>query len=123
MAVRHEDLVVEGAQVVEFPVRIARARAAAARRRLAVRRGLVALLVVATTSGIVWASAAGRPAVSSRGDAPASVVVRPGETLWGIAERWAPEGTDLRAYVDALARENGVAGGVLEAGARVVLPD
>ena len=34
-------------------------------------------------------------------------VVQPGDTLWAIAERVAPAGTDLRPIVDHLAEESG----------------
>ena len=46
-------------------------------------------------------------------------VVQPGDTLWAIAERVAPAGTDLRPIVDHLAEESG--GAALEIGQRIVL--
>jgi hypothetical protein len=48
-------------------------------------------------------------------------VLRPGETLWDVAERFAPPGIDRRAYVDAVVELNGVEGSVA-AGQRVRLP-
>jgi hypothetical protein len=48
-------------------------------------------------------------------------VVHSGDTLWGIAERYAPDGIDKRAYVDALADLNELSG-VPRAGQRIVLP-
>ena len=46
-------------------------------------------------------------------------VVQPGDTLWAIAERVAPAGTDLRPIVDHLADESG--GAALEIGQHIVL--
>ena len=48
-------------------------------------------------------------------------VVRPGDTLWGIARRLAGPAADPRPVVDELVRANHV-GGSLQVGARLVLP-
>jgi Tfp pilus assembly protein FimV len=48
-------------------------------------------------------------------------VVRPGDTLWGIASRIAGPGADPRAELDALVRANHV-GGTLAVGTRLVIP-
>jgi hypothetical protein len=58
---------------------------------------------------------------AARPGAPASVVVKPGQTLWEIAGRYAPDGTDMRAYIDAVARLNDL-GPVLQSGQRLKLP-
>ena len=126
MAVRREELwtttTSPDAQVLDFPVRIARARARRAQRTFLVRRTMVGLIALALTAGIITASAAatGRE-VSSRPDAPASVLVQPGQTLWDLAERYAPADSDPRVYVDELASLNGVSD-VLQAGDRLKLP-
>jgi nucleoid-associated protein YgaU len=67
-----------------------------------------------------------RDAVSGPAAAPLPVsrgtyLVRPGDTLWAIAERLAP-GEDPRPLVDAIAEANGVAAGTLEAGVTLVIP-
>ncbi|HTG46669.1 MAG TPA: LysM peptidoglycan-binding domain-containing protein [Actinomycetota bacterium] len=59
----------------------------------------------------LWVPAAAR-AVLHRpiaGGATVAYVVRPGDTLWGIASRVAP-GTDPRVVVDRLASVNGLGG-------------
>lgn len=48
-------------------------------------------------------------------------VVRPGDTLWSIAERLVP-GEDPRPLVDALARANAVSPGTLVPGQVLVVP-
>jgi hypothetical protein len=57
---------------------------------------------------------------ASRPRAPATVVVRAGDTAWGLAARFAAPGADPRAYVDALLRLNG--GADLVPGAHLRLP-
>lgn len=49
------------------------------------------------------------------------VVVRPGDTLWAIAERVAP-GEDPRPLVDAMAASNDVDPGALVPGQTLVVP-
>jgi Tfp pilus assembly protein FimV len=58
--------------------------------------------------------------------APASVaahtyVVRPGDTLWSIAERLRP-GEDPRPLVDAIERANGISAGELVPGQSLEIP-
>lgn len=120
VAVRSEDLALGGDAVVyRFPP-VAAARRRRARRRMIARRrltlGTAALVVVAATL------AGGGVAGTAPGEgAPRAVVVQPGDTLWGIAGEHAPEGTDVRAYVDGLIELNGLEG-PLQAGARLRLP-
>ena len=54
-------------------------------------------------------------------DQPAVIVVEPGDTLWGIAERVAPE-ADPRATVRRLAEANGLATTVLVPGMQIQVP-
>ena len=125
MAVRSEDVpVIEGhaGRVLDFPEppgsrRVLRpGRAQIRRRRLGVL--LSALIVVA----LVWASTRPRTYVAgSRPGAPRAVVVAEGQTLWDLAERFAPLGVDPRDYSDAVAELNDLEG-TIQAGQRLRLP-
>ncbi len=122
MAVRQVDLEIGGGVVYRFPP-IRQERIRMLRRRRVLRRrvalGVVGVgLVLATLFGGgpegMTAAAPQRP--------PASVVLRPGETVWDLAERRAPSTVDPRAYVDAIIELNGLAGTTPVAGERVLLP-
>jgi hypothetical protein len=93
--------------------RRARRSRAGARRRV-VAGGLAAAVVAGTLL-------VGGPAPASRPGAPGAVVVRPDQTLWEIAERYAPAGVDARAYVDAVVTLNDLEGALL-VGDRIRLP-
>jgi len=71
--------------------------------------GLVAGVVVALLAGRPGAGA-GQPA------APRVYVVRPGDTLWGIATGVVGRAGDPRPVVDRLARLNRVRDGVIRPG-------
>lgn len=60
-------------------------------------------------------SATGRPQVQS-------VVVRPGDTLWEIADRFAPESADLRVVVKDLVVFNGLQSKILQPGQVIQVP-
>ncbi len=76
------------------------------------RTVLVALVLV-----IAWASFAR----TSDGAAPArAYVVKPGDTLWSIANR--TYAGDPRGGIWKIEQRNGVRGGVIRAGQRLVLP-
>ena len=123
MALRREDLpAAPGAVVVDFPIRIARARARRAQRGLVARRLAVWGVALSLTGGVIAMSSLSQPpVVTSRPEAPATVVAQPGETLWDLAERYAAEGSDPHAYVDQIAALNGVRG-VVPPGAELELP-
>lgn len=75
------------------------------------RRGVLALAALVATLAttlvlLAWLNA---PAGAALERSSGPVTVRPGDTLWAIAERVAP-GTDPRAEVDQLRRLNGLAG-------------
>jgi Tfp pilus assembly protein FimV len=48
--------------------------------------------------------------------------VRPGDTLWGIAGEFGPEGQDRRAVIATIERINDLGGGVLQAGEVLEIP-
>ncbi len=58
---------------------------------------LVLALLCATC---VWLAKAARPAEAER--PPPVVTLQAGDTIWGLAQRYAPERVDPRAYVDVV---------------------
>ena len=74
------------------------------------RRGLLALVLATVLTGLVllavaWASAPGGSGTAAHPGAAGSVMVQPGDTLWSIAQRTAPQ-RDPRQVVDQLRRLN-----------------
>ena len=124
MAIRSEELMTApGAVVYRFPSR--RVRSAAARRhRMQVRRRRSALVATALCLIVIFLLATGPSgsAPASKASAPRAVTVQQGDTLWGLAEAYAPDGIDPRAYVDLLTEVNGLDSG-LRAGMRIRLPN
>jgi LysM domain len=95
-----------------------------ARTRMVARRRRLVVAVVAScalTAALVLGGGARGSAPASLPGAPRVVIVRPGETLWDVAERYADPAVDRRAYVDALTRRNDLHG-VLQPSARIRLP-
>ncbi|WP_017594348.1 LysM peptidoglycan-binding domain-containing protein [Nocardiopsis potens] len=86
----------------------------------AVATGMLSLLFM--TSAAAGASGAGAAAGAFFGaGVPPTVVVRDGDTLWGIAERVRP-GDDTRRTVHEIVELNGLAGTELEPGQRLRIP-
>lgn len=129
MALRQEDLGGgRDAVVYRFPterieIREQRRRIAARRRRMVARRRRLALagVTIVMSSALLLATGPSGTATASRDDAPKAVVMRAGDNLWDLAERYGPEGIDPRAYVDAVMETNGFEAPP-EAGQRVRLP-
>ena len=123
MAIRQEELCpAQEAVLYRFPPQRA-ALVRARRRRMEIRRrraGLAGVLLVMTCAFLLATGPSGS-APASRTGAPRAVTVHAGDTLWGLAERYAPEGVDPRAYVDLLEEANELSGG-LRAGMRIRLP-
>ena len=120
MAVRRQDLEGgQGAAVYTFPTQVVRARAA--RQRAAARRRRAGLGVVALALGGLILTGGGPAPRTPSATPPRAVVLSPGDTLWDVAERYAPAGTDIRAYTAAIEELNDLSGSV-PAGTRVRLP-
>lgn len=80
-------------------------------------------LAAAVLAGVLVLSPsalAGAPDAGTR-PATASVVVLPGQSLWEIAERVAP-GADPRETVSRIQQLNGLRGGAVQAGQRLLVP-
>jgi hypothetical protein len=118
---RREALLPAPGKVVAFPTARVRARAAARRQVEIRRRRIAALVLPLLVVGLVVATGPGGTSVASRQDAPASVVLEPGETIWDLGTRYAPASVDTRAYVDAVLDLNGISGAPA-AGERIRLP-
>ncbi|WP_207391331.1 LysM peptidoglycan-binding domain-containing protein [Streptomonospora litoralis] len=82
--------------------------------------GVLAGLFVAVATG--GASASGAPTESALTEAPSTVVVRDGDTLWEIAQRVRP-GDDPRSTVHEIVRVNSLSESELEPGQELVMPD
>lgn len=92
------------------------------RRRLAFLSlvGLVVFLGVLMANEIIGRihGVPGGSVVEAAGN-PVIYVVQPGDTLWEIADKFNPEGTDIRYTVDELSKVTG--GAQLQPGQRIVL--
>lgn len=128
MALRQEDLDSTGgwgAVVYRFPTERAEAaqiRAGIRRRQAARRRHRAGLAAVALAVVGLTIFGGGQEATAPAAPQGKQIAtVQPGDTLWDIAERHAPEGMDPRAYVDFLVRANDI-GAVLQPGMKLRLP-
>ncbi|MEB3102713.1 LysM peptidoglycan-binding domain-containing protein [Ferviditalea candida] len=54
---------------------------------------------------------------------PAVVFAKQGDSLWSIARSHAQDGTDLRSYIEAMKKLNGIKNGYIMEGQKIVLPD
>ena len=93
------------------------------RRRVALAISSIALALLLSAP---VAAALGRQHAERAGVRPAArseqiYVVRPGDTVWTIAERVAA-GEDPRPWVDAIAVRNGIQAGSLVPGQSLILP-
>ena len=92
------------------------------RRRLAFLSivGLIVFLSVLLANEIIGRihGIPGGSVVEASGN-PVVYIVQPGDTLWEIADKFNPEGTDIRHTVDELAKVTG--GSYLQPGQRIVL--
>jgi len=122
MAIRREELHTGApGRVLRFPTE--RAAARFRRQKVVEGRRRLALLVAAATVivGVAFGAAMGPTGVTSRADAPATIVLQPGDTLWGVAIDFADSSVDPRAYVDELQDLNDIEGAP-RAGMQVTLP-
>ena len=110
--------------VLRFPHAALRRRAAARRRALALRRTAAAVALLAVLVLVLLGGSGGSgtaTAGSTPNSGPHAVVMRPGQTVWDLAERYAPATMDPRAYVDQVLDINHLTG-MPAAGVRIRLP-
>jgi nucleoid-associated protein YgaU len=80
-------------------------------------------VTAALTAGLVSVAAGAGPADGHlSGPASRPYVIKPGDTVWSIAERIAGPEEDPRPVVDAILRSNGVRAGSLVPGQVLVIP-
>jgi LysM repeat protein len=89
-------------------------------------RGRVVAVLLLVVAVFLLVSLATRGASSEAGTSPAQaatayVTVQPGETLWQIAQRVAPQ-MDVRDAVDRLRQLNGLSTTTVQAGQRLLVP-
>jgi nucleoid-associated protein YgaU len=99
------------------------AAAASHRRRVYLWRRVIVVAAIAAFGAVAW-GAGGRlvavaPAQPSRAPVQHVYVVRPGDTIWGIAVRYSGDG-DPRPLADRL--EAQIGGGVLQPGEQLTVP-
>jgi nucleoid-associated protein YgaU len=82
---------------------------------------LAGVLVIGAMGGVSRAVAAGSGGSGTASTGALTYVVRPGDTLWSIAERLRP-GEDPRPLVDAIERANGISAGDLVPGQSLRIP-
>ncbi|CAN5742641.1 hypothetical protein BH18ACT15_BH18ACT15_11760 [soil metagenome] len=116
VAVRKEALGVDrgaaadgGAAIYVFPA--PGGRPEPQERMLARRRRALAVAAMVVTLGMAAVAALTVPpaSVPSR-DGPRTLVMRPDDSLWGVAERFAPPDGDLRTYVQSVMELNDLHG-------------
>ncbi len=90
------------------------------RGRIAVT-GVSALLVGVLSVGLAAAAQATHSGQPSGGRYVAKVLVRPGESLWSLAEAYDPH-ADPRQVVDQIRQLNAMAGDQLQAGQQLWVP-
>lgn len=89
--------------------------------RAGIRALLLALLLVLVIGALLVVFQ--KEAVSAPGrEEMTTVVVQPGDTLWEIADRFAPESADLRVVISELAALNGLQSKFLKPGQVLQVP-
>ena len=88
-------------------------------------RNIVGLLLFIAALLILAALVFGRTSVRAEEEAKTpvytAVSVAPGDSLWSLAEKYAPEETDIRDYIELLRELNGLRNETLRAGSSLIV--
>lgn len=121
----------ETATVLPFPSRPAQGDGDSARARVRLeptRRGRMLLTALAFLLGLLVAAAVlltvdlPSALAGSEGEQPVTVTVEAGDTLWGYAEEYAPEGVDEQEFIAEVRAMNHLPTGRVTAGQVIELP-
>ena len=118
------------ATVLPFPTQGASRDEAAPRARVRLeptRRGRLVVTLIAFVLGLLVAAAVllaiDLPALAgTEGEQPVTVTVEAGDTLWGYAEQYAPEGVSAQEFVTEVRQHNQLPTGRVTAGDVIELP-
>ena len=118
------------ATVLPFPSQGAPRDEAAPRARVRLeptRRGRLVVTLIAFVLGLLVAAAVllaiDLPALAgTEGEQPVTVTVEAGDTLWGYAEQYAPEGMSAQEFVTEVRQHNQLPTGRVTAGDVIELP-
>ena len=118
------------ATVLPFPSQGAPRDEAAPRARVRLeptRRGRLVVTLIAFVLGLLVAAAVllvvDLPALAgTEGEQPVTVTVEAGDTLWGYAEQYAPEGMSTQEFVTEVRQHNQLPTGRVTAGDVIELP-
>ena len=118
------------ATVLPFPSQGAPRDEAAPRARVRLeptRRGRLVVTLIAFVLGLLVAAAVllvvDLPALAgTEGEQPVTVTVEAGDTLWGYAEQYAPEGMSTQEFVTEVRLHNQLPTGRVTAGDVIELP-
>ena len=118
------------ATVLPFPSQGAPRDEAAPRARVRLeptRRGRLVVTLIAFVLGLLVAAAVllvvDLPALAgTEGEQPVTVTVQAGDTLWGYAEQYAPEGMSAQEFVTEVRLHNQLPTGRVTAGDVIELP-
>ncbi len=121
----------ETATVLPFPSRPAQGDGDSARARVRLeptRRGRMLLTALAFLLGLLVAAAVlltvdlPSALAGSEGEQPVTVTVEAGDSLWGYAEEYAPEGVDEQEFIAEVRAMNHLPTGRVTAGQVIELP-
>ena len=95
---------------------------AKARRAKKLATVFLSLALCLITVALLWVSADKADAYQPKPACYKSICLETGDTLWGIAEEYCPEGKDIREYIHETMELNGLKTSEIHAGCYLVVP-